>query len=177
MGGGLVYLPKMAKMIAVPKFGNEGGYGEIHKVRISRVVNIPTIIDFVGKMSKATSEQAKQKERAVEALACLIEQAELIKFWTINSRTMEVYTLWWNGGSFRSFWRINSKVSPALENQYILHHPGHIMQELEMILAYRTKATKLAISLIMTMAHVHKCTTSTTTIPLRTSYSIFHLTM
>jgi serine/threonine protein kinase len=50
---------------------------------------------------------------------------------------MEAYTLWWNGGSIRSFWRINSKVSPALENEYILHHPGNTMQELEMILAYR----------------------------------------
>jgi serine/threonine protein kinase len=43
-----------------------------------------------------------------------------------------------------------------LENQYILHHPGHTMQDLEMILAYRTKAAKLAVSLIMTMARVHK---------------------
>jgi serine/threonine protein kinase len=43
-------------VIAVPRFGNEGGYGEIRKVRISRVVNIPTVIDFVGKMSKATLE-------------------------------------------------------------------------------------------------------------------------
>ena len=30
------------------------------------------------------------------------------------------------------------------------------MQELEMILAYRTKCAKLALSLIMTMAHVYK---------------------
>jgi serine/threonine protein kinase len=30
------------------------------------------------------------------------------------------------------------------------------MQDLEMILAYRTKAAKLAVSLIMTMARVHK---------------------
>jgi hypothetical protein len=32
MGGGVVYLLEMAEVIAVPGFGNEGGYGEIHKV-------------------------------------------------------------------------------------------------------------------------------------------------
>jgi hypothetical protein len=63
MGGGLVYLTEVVKMRVVPGFENEGGYGEIHKVRISRVVNISTIIDFAGKMSKATSEEAKRKER------------------------------------------------------------------------------------------------------------------
>jgi serine/threonine protein kinase len=156
MGGGLVYLLETAEVIVVPGFGNEGGYGEIRKVQILRVVNIPTIIDFAGKMSKATSEEAKQKERAVEALACPIEHAGLIKFWAFNSGTMEVYTLWWNGGSVRSFWRINSKVSLALENQYILHHPGHTMHDLEMILAYCTKVAKLAMSLIMTIARIHK---------------------
>jgi hypothetical protein len=85
MCGGLVYLLEMVEVIAVPGFGNEGGYREIRKVRISRVVNIPTVIDFAGKMSKATSEGAKQKERVMEALACLIEQARLIKFWAVNS--------------------------------------------------------------------------------------------
>jgi hypothetical protein len=88
MGRGLVYLPETTEVIAVTGFGNEGGYGEIRKVRISRVVNIPTVIDFAGKMSKATSEEAKQKEHVVEALACLIKHAGLIKFWAVNSRTM-----------------------------------------------------------------------------------------
>jgi hypothetical protein len=93
MGGGVVYLPETAKVIVVPRFGNEGCYEEIRKVQISRVINIPTVVDFVGKMSKATLEEAKRKERVVEAMACLIEHPGLIKFWAINSRTMEVYTL------------------------------------------------------------------------------------
>jgi hypothetical protein len=63
MGGGLVYLPETAKVIAVPGFGNECNYREIHNVRISRVVNIPTIINFVGKMSKAMLEEAKRKSK------------------------------------------------------------------------------------------------------------------
>ena len=55
----------------------------------------------------------------------------------------------------RTLGKINSKILPALENQYVLRYPSHTMQELEMILAYRTKSAKLAISLIMTMARVH----------------------
>jgi serine/threonine protein kinase len=92
----------------------------------------------------------------VEALACPIEHVGLIKFWAMNSKTMEAYTLWWNGGSFRSFMRINSKVSPAEDYEKILNHPTHTMQELEMIKAYCIKAAKLAMSLTITMARVHK---------------------
>ena len=56
MGGDVVYLLETTKVIAVAGFGNEGGYGEIRKVRILRVVNIPIVIDFARKKSKATSE-------------------------------------------------------------------------------------------------------------------------
>jgi serine/threonine protein kinase len=83
--------------------GVHGGYGEIRKVCISRVANIPTIVDFAGKMSKAVKEVDKRVERAKEAMACPIEHPGLIKFWAINSVTMEAYTLWWNGKSVRSF--------------------------------------------------------------------------
>jgi hypothetical protein len=62
MGGGIVYLPKKALVVAVLGFGNEGGYGEIHKVCISRVASIPTIVDFAGKMSKAVNEVDKRVE-------------------------------------------------------------------------------------------------------------------
>ena len=79
MGGGVVYLPETAEVIAVPRFGNEGGFGKIRKVQISRVVNIPIVIDFAGKNSKATSEEAKRKGCVVEALACPIEHVGLIK--------------------------------------------------------------------------------------------------
>ena len=45
----------------------------------------------------------------------------------------------------------------AVENyKNILNHPAYMVQELEIIKAYRTKAAKLAMSLIITMARVHK---------------------
>jgi hypothetical protein len=87
MGGGIIYLPMKALVVAVPRFGNEGGFGEIRKVRISRVASIPTIVDFVGKMSKALNEVDKRVKREKEAMACLIEYPGLIKFWAINSVT------------------------------------------------------------------------------------------
>jgi hypothetical protein len=59
MGEGLVYLLEMAQVIAVLGFGNESGYGEVYKVRISRMANIPTIIDFGKKMSKSAKEVDK----------------------------------------------------------------------------------------------------------------------
>jgi hypothetical protein len=80
MGGRTVYLPEKALVVAVPGFGNEGGYGEIRKVCISRVASIPTIVDFAGKMSKTVNEVDKRVERAKEAMACPIEHPGLIKF-------------------------------------------------------------------------------------------------
>ena len=63
----------------------------------------------------------------MEALACLIEYVGLIKFWTVNSKMMEVYTLWWNGGSFKRFMRINSKVLTIEDYENILNHPDYTM--------------------------------------------------
>jgi hypothetical protein len=59
MGGGIVYLPEKVLVVAVPGFGNEGGYGEICKVRISKVASILTNVDFAEKMSKAMNEVDK----------------------------------------------------------------------------------------------------------------------
>jgi hypothetical protein len=80
MGRGLVYLPKRAHVIAVSRFDNDDGYGEIRKVRISRMANIPTIVNFARNISKAAKEVNKRHEQAVEALACPIEHPGLIKF-------------------------------------------------------------------------------------------------
>jgi serine/threonine protein kinase len=135
---------------------NESVYGEIGKVCISRMANIHSIVDFARLKSKTASKKANQNKRSVKALACPIEHPGVIKFWTINSQRMEAYTLWWNGRSVKSFWNINSKVSKAIEYQYILKKSHMTMQDIEKILAFRSKCAKLALSLIMTMTRVHK---------------------
>ena len=52
--------------------------------------------------------------------------------------------------------RINDKVVAAEDYEHIFNNPTHMMQELEMIKAYCMNATKLTMSLIITMARVHK---------------------
>jgi hypothetical protein len=62
MGRGVVWLPEKAQVLGVlgvPGVGNEDGYGEICKVCISRMANIPTIVDFAGKIFKAALEKSK----------------------------------------------------------------------------------------------------------------------
>jgi serine/threonine protein kinase len=46
MGGSVVWVPKV---MGLPRFNDDGGYGEICKVCISIMTNIPAIVDFVGK--------------------------------------------------------------------------------------------------------------------------------
>jgi hypothetical protein len=69
---------------------------------------------------------------------------------------MEAYTLQWNGGFVKKFWGTNSRVLEAIENQYIFMESHMTILELEKILAFRSKRTKLALSLIIIMDHVHK---------------------
>jgi len=39
------------------------------------------------------------KQRLVEAFVCLCERPSVIKFLAIHTKTMEAYTLRWNGGT------------------------------------------------------------------------------
>jgi hypothetical protein len=82
----------------------ESGYAKVRRVRISRMENIPSDIGFVGKLLKANDDFDQRKERLMEALACPISHAGVIKFWVLHPNTMEAYTLWWIGGSLHSFW-------------------------------------------------------------------------
>jgi hypothetical protein len=65
--------------------------------------NVPSNIDFARKQPKAKDEFENKNERSLEAPACPILHASMIKFWALYSNTMEAYTLWWNGGSLKSF--------------------------------------------------------------------------
>jgi hypothetical protein len=101
------------------------------------------------KKLKAATYKEKQIKQLMEILACLIFHPRVIKFWAIHYLTMEAYTLWWNGESMEKFWKTNSRVSEAMENQYILIKIHMTILELEKILAFRSKCAKLALSLII----------------------------
>jgi hypothetical protein len=48
----------------------------------------------------------------MEVLACPCEHPSVIKFLAIHTETMEVYKLWWNGGTLQKMFDQNMKYSP-----------------------------------------------------------------
>jgi hypothetical protein len=157
MGGGVVWLPKHAKVIEIPRARVEGGYTKVRRVQIARMEKVPSDIDFVGKLPKASKEFDKRNERSLEALACPISHADVIKFWALHSKTMEAYTLWWNGGSLKSFWtNYNSKVSEATSYEdYHLVNAGLLSDDVDKVKAYRKNRVKLVLSLLTIMGKCH----------------------
>jgi hypothetical protein len=160
MGWGMVWLPPHAKVIEILGDRMEGGYVKIRRVRISRMENIPSDIDFVGKLPKANNDFDQRKEWLMEALTCPISHASMIKFWALHPNTMEAYTLWWNGGSLHSFWaKYNSKVSEATsyEDYHLVNAAGLVPDNVGMVKAYRKNRVKLVLSLltIMDKCHAH----------------------
>jgi hypothetical protein len=103
MGGRVVWLSKHAKVIDIPGARVEGGDAKVRRVLLARMENVPSDIDFAGKLPKASKEFDKRNERSLEALVCPISHTGVIKFWALHPKTMEAYTLWWNGGSLKIF--------------------------------------------------------------------------
>ena len=139
MGWGVVWLPLHAKVIEIPRDRVEGGYAKIQQVQISRMENIPSDIDFARKLPKANEDFDQKKERSMEALACPISHASIIKFWALHPNTMEEYTLWWNGGSVHSFWtKSNSKVSEATsyKDYNLMNAAGLLFDIVDSVKAY-----------------------------------------
>ena len=132
------------------------GYGRIHKIFISRMIDIPTIVDFIWKKSKAALKKEEQVEWLVEASVCPILHLRVIIFWVIHFQPMEVFALWWNGGSAKKFQQTNSLMLEAIKNQYILIESHMTMVKLKKILAFCLKHSKLSLSLIMIMDCVYK---------------------
>jgi hypothetical protein len=158
MGGGVVWLPPHAKVIEIPGDRVEGGYAKIRRVRISRMENIPSDIDFAGKLPKANLDFDQRQERSMEALACPVSHAGVIKFWALHPNTMEAYTLWWNGGSLHSFWtKYNSKVSEATsyEDYHLVNAVGLQPDDVDRVKAYRKNRVKLVLSLLTIMDKCH----------------------
>jgi serine/threonine protein kinase len=118
---------------------------------------VPSGIDFAGKLLKTSKEFDKRKEQSLEALACPISHVGVIKFWALHPKTMEAYTLWWNGGSLKSFWtNYNSKVSEATSYEdYHLVNAGLLPNNVDKVKAYRKNQVKLVLSLLTIMGKCH----------------------
>jgi hypothetical protein len=54
MDRSMMWVPKVAKVMEVAGINVKGGYREICKFVLSKITNIPTMVDFARKESKAT---------------------------------------------------------------------------------------------------------------------------
>jgi hypothetical protein len=91
---------------------NHGGYRVLRKVWIERFNRIPSMIELVRKTSKTDDKQKTHKQQSMEALAYPCKHPSVNKLLTIRTKTMEAYTLWWNGGTFWRMLDYNTKYSP-----------------------------------------------------------------
>jgi hypothetical protein len=98
----------------------------VHKVQIEKFDRIPSMIKLVEKTSKTNDKRETHKQRSVEALACPCKHQGLIKFLAIHTKTMETYTLWWNGGTLQEMLDYNMKYSPITDNHTLLWQGGWI---------------------------------------------------
>jgi predicted metal-binding protein len=94
---------------------NHGSYGVVCKMCIERFDHIPNTIELARKTTKMVDKWEMSKQHLVEVLACLCEHPCVIKFLAIHAKTMEAYTLWWNGGTSQEMLEYNMKYSPIME--------------------------------------------------------------
>ena len=86
-----------------------------------------------------------------------IQHPGMIKFWIVHHKTMESYTLWWNGGSLALFLqKLNSKVSEAIPLENIKFSGGELLpDELDKVMLYKRNRAKLALSLLIIVEKCH----------------------
>jgi hypothetical protein len=131
------------------KADHGGWIRDIRKVRFAKMSSSPSDIEFARKRLKIGGKKHKRHEMSLEALACLVMHPSIIKIAFLNSRTMEGYTLWWNGGSLQRFWdKYNNKLSKALDYDDIIKdtESGLTWEELMMVTTYRRNSLSLWIN-------------------------------
>jgi hypothetical protein len=77
---------------------NQGGYGIVHMVQID---HIPNTIKLTKKTPKMDDKREAHKTMISESFGMPLKHPGVIKFLAIHTKTMEAYTLWWNGGLFK----------------------------------------------------------------------------
>jgi hypothetical protein len=73
-------------------------------VWIERFDCFPSTIELLRKTLKMDDKWKTCKQWSVEALACLCKYPSVIKFLAIHKKTINAYTLWWNGRTLRECW-------------------------------------------------------------------------
>ena len=93
----------------------------------------------------------------MEACVNPIQHLGMIKFWAVYHKTMESYTLWWNGGSLALFLqKLNSKVLEAITLENIKFSGGELLpDELDKVTLYRKNCARLAFLLLIIVEKCH----------------------
>jgi hypothetical protein len=117
---GILWIPSTTNVLPLLGGNNQGGYGVVRKVQTKRFDYISSTIALAGKTPKMDDKWKTCKQCLVEALAYPCEHPSVIKFLAIHVKTMEAYTLWWNGKTLQEMLDYNMKHSPIMDTQTLL---------------------------------------------------------
>ena len=155
-GLSIIWIPPTAKVEPLGGFSREGGHGKVRKVRITGLDTIPANIPLAEKMPKTKDLRNQRVERSIEALACPLNHAGLIKFFALNSITMAAYTLWWNGGHLGDLLSVDKLVSRTTE-WHELHRIRQLPEEKQKeVSLFRRHKAKLAWALVYVTHLMHQ---------------------
>jgi hypothetical protein len=132
------------------------------------------MIKLVGKTLKMDDKWKTCKQQSMEALACPCGHPNVIKSLVIHTKTMEVYTLWWNGGTFPKMLNYDMKYSPIMDNHILLQQGGSDMEEWTQLVTFKRNHVKLAWAFINIMNVVHHCEILHNDLSKDHIYCIFH---
>ena len=151
----VTWITPLTKVKALSGFDREGEYEKVRKVHIEGLDSIPPYIAFAGKMPKAKNVHDARVQRSVEALVCPLNHPAIIKIFAIHARTMESYTLWWNGGHLGDLHKVDRKVSQMVdwhEVKRVHEIPAEKQKELAL---FRKHKAKLAWALVYVTSLMH----------------------
>ena len=94
----------------------------------------------------------------IEVGACPVKHPGIIRLSYLHPKTMEGFTLWWNGGSLQCFQvNLDRKISETVDNDDIFRQTdsGLNSEQLEWVATFRRNCLNLALSLLVIVAKCH----------------------
>ena len=96
---------------------------------------------------KAKDVLDNQKERSIEAFACLVDHPGVIKLQYLNMKTHKSYLMWWNGGSLKNMRAYDQSVA-EIHTSKILHSHGVDFESRKQLVVYQKHQAYLAWTLM-----------------------------
>ena len=121
---GVVWLPQNVVIVLQDENVFEGTFGKVQKVTIRGTTCILEWIEFAGKTMKFAKNLDNRKKRSVEALAYPIDHPGVIKLLYLNTRTYELYSMWWNRRPLMNMIAYDKTIMETHESE-ILQSVGH----------------------------------------------------